>query len=408
MDHKIMWSEKYRPRTIGDIVGNRRAKEAFSKWLREWRSGSKAALLYGPPGVGKTTLVKVIAKDHDLIEMNASDLRTEEKIMKIAGRAARESSLSVVFSKKKGVIIFLDEVDGIFAREDKGGISAIIKVIKSSHVPVILAANNPYLPLLRTLRNYCVMIHFYRIQSYDIQRFLERICQMEGIMYEREALRVIAEKSEGDVRSAVNDLQTLAEQSKIINSLSLKLLYVRNREHDIWETLNRLFTSSDLNQIEKAMYESEIDHDLLIQTIHDNLPRLLHDPVRMARVYDLLSKADITLGRIGVTHWELQPYAFRQTALAIASANEIKPAYYVRYNFPPEKITLLGKTEKERNVLTRLCTKISSKCHVSRRVANIEFVPLIKSIFESDNAFSTQITEWLRLESDEIDYLKNK
>lgn len=407
MAHEIMWVEKYRPRRINDIVGNENAKTSFMKWLDNWKPKSKAALLYGPPGVGKTTLVKVAASEYDLIEMNASDLRKEENIMRIAGRAAQESSLSITLSKKKGTIIFLDEVDGIFVKEDQGGLSAIIKVINFSRIPIVLAANNPYDPKLRSLRNYCVMIRFYKIQPYDIQRFLDKICRSEGIMCEREALEVIAEKSEGDVRSSVNDLQTLSEL-KIVNLSSLKLLYNRNRESDIWDTLKRLFASTDFSQIEKALRESEVEFDLLLQTIHDNMPRQFRDPIKIASAYDLLSKADITIGRIGKRHWELQNYALKQVALALATANESRSRNYARYNFPPEKIALFVKTEKERSILTSICTKLSSKCHVSRRIANLDFVPFLKPIFGAEHASAAQITEWLKFEDDEVNYLTTK
>jgi hypothetical protein len=147
---------------------------------------------------------------------------------------------------------------------------------------------------------------------------------------------------------------------------------------------------------------------LLFQTIHDNIPRQFRDPIKIASTYDLLSKADVTIRRIGKRHWELQNYASKQVALALATANESRYKNYARYNFPPEKIALFAKTEKERSVLTSICTKLSSKCHISRRVANSDLVPFLKPIFKTEHSYAAQIAEWLKFEDEEVDYLETK
>ena len=77
-----MWVEKYRPKKIAGIVGNEEAKLAFVDWLKGKHWKKKATLLYGPPGVGKSALVYAAANELNLkiIEMNASDIRTEKAI----------------------------------------------------------------------------------------------------------------------------------------------------------------------------------------------------------------------------------------------------------------------------------------------------------------------------------------
>ncbi|MEM4915077.1 MAG: AAA family ATPase, partial [Thermosphaera sp.] len=135
MSAKVPWIIKYRPKTIEEVVDQEDAKEQLLNWLENWGKPSskfKAALLHGPAGCGKTSLVEAVArsKGYQLFEMNASDFRRKSDIEKIAKVAAQTSGLS---SKMK--IILLDEVDGVNAKADEGGIEAILELINITKNP---------------------------------------------------------------------------------------------------------------------------------------------------------------------------------------------------------------------------------------------------------------------------------
>jgi len=146
----LLWVEKYRPKKVVDVIGNEEAKSAFVDWLKNKRRTKKAILLYGPPGVGKTTLVNAAANDlgFRVIEMNASDTRTEKAIKKVAGPATAFVALDTFSTESKGNILFMDEIDGIAGNEDRGGVSTIVKIVEESRIPVIMAANDPDLQSL--------------------------------------------------------------------------------------------------------------------------------------------------------------------------------------------------------------------------------------------------------------------
>jgi len=132
----MMWSEKYRPQNISDMIGNEDARSSFVEWFTKWRKGTKPILLVGPPGIGKTTISNLAAEmfGYDMIGLNASDVRSKSRITDVLSPVL--GNISVLGSP----MIFVDEVDGIHGRADYGGTEALIKILKEPTVPIVLAA----------------------------------------------------------------------------------------------------------------------------------------------------------------------------------------------------------------------------------------------------------------------------
>ncbi|MEB3859867.1 MAG: replication factor C large subunit, partial [Desulfurococcales archaeon] len=239
----LPWTIKYRPRRVDDVVDQEKAKKAIIAWFRVWLEGKKPAkralLLYGPPGVGKTSLIEAIAREFNmqLVELNASDYRRGEDIRRVVGAASKKKPLF-----KRGLIILLDEIDGIAPKEDSGGLSALMEIIPETENPILMTANDPWKEQLRPLRSLVEMVQFNSLSLTHIVSLLQRICDMEGLECEREALRYIAEKSMGDLRSAINDLQAIAEgYGRVTIGLARALVRGREKSVDLWRVLNQVF-----------------------------------------------------------------------------------------------------------------------------------------------------------------------
>ena len=133
-----MWSEKYRPQVISDMIGNEESRAMIVEWFTKWKKGAKPLLLAGPPGIGKTTMAYLVAKQfgYDIIGLNASDVRSKSRLNEILTPIL--GNVSVLGTP----MIFVDEVDGIHGRGDYGGTAALVEILKKPTVPIILAAND--------------------------------------------------------------------------------------------------------------------------------------------------------------------------------------------------------------------------------------------------------------------------
>lgn len=405
MKEDLLWVEKYRPKKVVDVIGNEEAKTAFVDWLNNKRGTKKAVLLYGPPGVGKTTLVNAAAGEFGLkvIEMNASDARSEKAINRVAGPATAFVALDTFSTESKGSILFMDEVDGIAGNEDRGGVSAILKIIENSRIPVIMAANDPDLDKLRPLKKVSALIRFHLVRIPLIISLLQKVCQREHIAAEFEALERIAENSSGDVRSAINDLQSLGETTKTLTLQDTVMLKARNRDISMDETLRGYFSAKSLLEASMLLSRSNVDYDDFLMAVGDNLPLRYPDPADLAKAYDFVSRADMYKGRIGTENWHLLRYFYNSLAEAAATSPEsYKPFTLIS---PPIRVITLFWTKGKRTMLDGICAKIGHLCHVSHASAKMDFIPFIKVMMARNKADG--VMSWFGLQPAEVEFLAN-
>ncbi|CAL5428385.1 unnamed protein product [Camellia sinensis] len=260
-DAWLPWTEKYRPKVQNDIIGNQSLVKQLHDWLTHWdeqflstgskgkgkkqndSSTKKAVLLSGTPGIGKTTSAKVVSQmlGFQTIEVNASDNRgkANAKIEKGIGGSTANSIKELVSNQALSVkmdrsnhpktVLIMDEVDGMSAG-DRGGVADLIASIKISKIPIICICNDRYSQKLKSLVNYCLLLSFrkptkqqkgalaarlFRMHE-EMAKRLMQIANTEGIQVNEIALEELAERVNGDVRMALNQLQYMSLSMSVI------------------------------------------------------------------------------------------------------------------------------------------------------------------------------------------------
>jgi len=400
------WAVKHKPKSLAEVIGNKEAVQKFVDWVKSWEKAvpkRRAVFLYGPAGIGKTVTVEALANDFrmEFVEKNASDYRTEDAINRFAGLASQYSSL---FGGRR--IILLDELDGLTGTADRGGVKAITDIVKTTQSPIILIANNAYDPRFTNLRNYCLLIEFKKPPVGEVLKHLKRICEREGIQAEETAVKFIAQRSEGDVRSAVNDLQALAQGKRRLTYEDVSWLGYRDRQDTIFNVLRMILYGRTCVSAKRAADMADVDIDMLFEWIYENVPAHLTDPHDLAMAMDALSMADVYRGRIRSTQdWSFTRYVIDYMTAGVAMARQNTRVHgWIPFKFP-DRIQMLSRSKAERAMQLNIGLKIKRKCHISAIRASKEILPYLRIIFKNNEAMAAGLAKWLDLDEEMVEYL---
>lgn len=367
----MLLSQKYSPKKIDEIAGNDEPKAKIRQWILNWLRGvkQKPLLIHGPTGTGKTAVAYALKGEYDLelIEMNAGDLRNAEAVGRVLSSAASAISLS-----GKSKLLLIDDVDAL-GREDRGGPSAIVAALKSSRVPIILTAENIWDKKLAGIRGEALALEFRRISKSSVRKALEKIAEKEKIKITGEALASISENCNGDLRSAINDMQA-------------GMSGMRDREKDIFERMKTIFKSSTYRDARSAC-EGDVEHDYLKLWVDENIPLEYEKTWDAAAAYNMLSRADVFDGRImNRQYWGFLRYSNALLTSGIALAKKEKYFKFVRYQFP-NYLRQMSASVARRAMLRRIGHKIGERTHAGWKEA-LDYIHILKHILAKDQLAS--------------------
>lgn len=411
------WTESYRPSGLDEVVGNPKAVQDLRNWAQSWEDGKpikKAAVLIGTPGTGKTSAALALAADFkwDVVEMNASDQRNADAIKAVALRGALGETFSdsgEYLSSKDGKLklIILDEADNISGREDRGGVPAIAEVVRSTRQPVILIVNDWYALSKKSsaLKTGTLQIKFSRIKTVTVRGVLRRIAKDRGVNVSDRALELMAENSNGDMRSAIRDLQALATGRTEITAENTEVMGFREVEQTMYTVMDDIFKRNDPAKARALLREVDESPDTKLLWIEENLPHAYRDHLDLYRGMKAVSRANDFLSRVHRRqHYRFWAYAGDQLSFGVCAAKEKEIHGYIRYQFPMY-LMRMSRSKGNRTLQNEISSKLGALTHTSTSSARQDILPSFKLLFQRDEAFRLRMVVDLELEEEEIGFL---
>ncbi|ELY85818.1 replication factor C large subunit [Natrinema altunense] len=371
------WTEKYRPTTLSEVRGNNKARDQLEEWAESWDDHRKSVIVHGSPGVGKTSAAHALAADMGwpVMELNASDSRGADVIEKIAGEAAKSGTLTGGEAGRR--LVVLDEADNFHGNADYGGSREVTRVVKDANQPIVLVANEFY-EMSKSLRNACETIEFRDVSKRSIVPVLRDICRREGVEFEEGALEKIAESTSGDLRSAVNDLQAVAEETERL-TVDDVVTSERDTTEGIFDFLDELIKEKDAEGALRASYDVDETPDDLLNWIEDNVPKD-YEGAELADAYEFLSNADRWLGRVRATQdYSYWRYATDNMTAGVAASRRGEKGGWTRYG-PPSYWSKLGRTKGTRNTRDSIAERIAEREGASVATARREILPFLSAM----------------------------
>ncbi|KAJ3072599.1 hypothetical protein HDU98_003322 [Podochytrium sp. JEL0797] len=260
-----LWTTKYKPTQYSDVMGNKKSVEQLAYWLKTWNATtaadkpaaakegpgkSRAILISGPPGIGKTTAAHLVAtlEGFEVVEFNASDTRSKKTVGDVVKEMTGSHTLSEYFIRKsdhgraKRQVLIMDEVDGMSAG-DRGGIGELINIIKKSKIPIICICNDRQSPKVKSLVNHCYDMRFARPKTTEIERAIKNIASKEGLDLKMNVVDTLVKSTHSDIRQILNMLSTYSLSNSELNfdqSRELSSASAKNMTLSPWDVASTL------------------------------------------------------------------------------------------------------------------------------------------------------------------------
>ncbi|KAM6220875.1 replication factor C subunit 1 [Rhynchocyon petersi] len=415
----LLWVDKYKPTSLKTIIGQQGDQSCANKllrWLRNWHkspsedkkhaklgkfagkddgSSFKAALLSGPPGVGKTTTASLVCQElgYSYVELNASDTRSRSSLKEVVSESLSNTSIKGFYSSgevqsvsTKHVLI-MDEVDGMAGNEDRGGIQELIGLIKHTKIPIICMCNDRNHPKIRSLVHYCFDLRFQRPRVEQIKGAMMSIAFKEGLKIPPPAMNEIILGANQDIRQVLHNLSMWCAQSKALTYDQAKADSNRAKK-DIklgpFDVARKVFAAGEDTAHMSLVDKLELffhDYSIAPLFVQENYVHV--KPVAaggdmkkhlmlLSRAADSICDGDLVDSQIrSKQNWSLLP---TQAIYASVLPGELMRGYLTQFPTFPSWLGKYSSTGRHDRIVQDLALHMSLRTYSSKRTVNMDYL----------------------------------
>lgn len=394
------WTKKYQPNNLDEMEGNQEVYGKLQRLVKTSNSSSKGIFLEGPYGSGKTSAVYALAQQEELevVEINASDTRKKKAVTSLLSNVIGQQSLFA-----KGKIVLVDEIEGLSGRSDRGGVSAVAKIIDKSPYPVIVTGIDAQNRKYKKIKKKTIILELKKLKPAQIANRLRQIFSKENIEYKERDIKQLARTAGGDMRAALNDAQASIVDNTFV--YSEEIASSRDVDLDMENALTRIFKTTNAETALGAYDNVQQTLDKIFLWLDKNLYREYTKPEDLKNAYEDLSYADILFGRIRRRqYYRFYSYCYQLLSAGIALSK--KQPYRKRSTFKepdrPLKIWIYNrKTGKEKSIAEKLATYT----HISQYESRIRVLPFLKTVAKKQKGFAKWLEKEIELEPKETKWL---
>ncbi|XP_058693107.1 replication factor C subunit 1 isoform X2 [Poecile atricapillus] len=418
---KLLWVDKYKPVSLKAIIGQQGDQSCANKllrWLRNWHkntfedgqakpgktgskddgTGFKAALLSGPPGVGKTTTAALVCKElgYSYVELNASDTRSKNSLKEVVAESLNNTSIkdfcSGASSSVSGKhVLIMDEVDGMAGNEDRGGIQELIGLIRHTKIPIICMCNDRNHPKMRSLVHYCLDLRFQRPRLEQIKGAMMSIAFKEGLKIPPPAMQEIILAANQDIRQVLHNLNMWCAKDKSLTYDEAKTDANRAKK-DIklgpFDVVRKVFAAGEEVARMSLIDKSDLffhDYSLAPLFVQENYVHvkpaaaggnLKKHLVLLSRAADSICDGDIVDRQIrSKQNWNLLP---TQAIYASVLPGELMRGYMSQFPVFPSWLGKFSSTGKHDRIIQELAMHMSLRTQTCKRTVNMEYLSYLR------------------------------
>lgn len=302
-----IWIEKYRPRTLKDIAGQKRIVERLQAYVKT--THVPHMIFAGPAGTGKTTSALALSRElfgetwkTNFHELNASD---ERGIGIIRGKI-KDFARTAPIGPYPFKIIFLDEADSLTIDAQ----AALRRTIERyTHICRFILSVNYSSKIIDPIQSRCTVFRFAPLTEDDIKRYMRKIAEKEGLDITADGLEAIIFIAQGDLRKAINVLQVGASVSSTITAELLYQTGATAKPADV-EALITVALQGDFLAARKKLYELLITYGLsgvdIIKQIHRSIFDIAIPDVDKIRLVEKTGEIEFRMSEGSNEHIQLE------------------------------------------------------------------------------------------------------